>query len=119
MHNISTSNDLHPFDITLGHDDDAVETFPRAGGLRRPIVLGCKFHGSMRAWIYVFDHPWYQITAADGGFTFNDVPAGTYQLELVHSAGQLRWNQRIEVAAGQTQQVAIKLSPDHLFVDKQ
>ncbi|MEX2288434.1 MAG: plastocyanin/azurin family copper-binding protein [Planctomycetaceae bacterium] len=116
VHNVSTNNDLHPFDLTLGHDDEAVEAFPRAGGPRRPIVIGCKFHGSMRAWIYVFDHPWYQVTAADGAFSLKEVPAGVYQLEMVHSAGQLRWNQRVEIAAGQTHTMAITVSPDNLFV---
>ena len=56
-HNVFTRNDLHPFDITLGGEDEQTETFSRAGGSRRPVVLGCHFHGSMRAWIFIFDHP--------------------------------------------------------------
>lgn len=112
-HNVFSRDDLHPFDVTLGGDDEAVETFPRAGGSRRPILVGCKFHGSMRAWIYVFDHPWFQITGRDGGFTLKDVPPGVYHLELTHPAGALRWSKRIEVVAGQTTKLEVALSPDN------
>lgn len=111
-HNISTTNDLHPFNVSIGHGDETIQTFSKAGGVRRPIVLGCIFHGQMRAWIYVFDHPHYQMTAADGKFRLANIPPGEYRLEWAHPAGELRAGRRIEVKAGETLKVDLVLSPD-------
>ena len=69
----------------------------------------------MRAWIYVFDHPWFQVTSADGSFVLNNVPAGEYRLEVGHSAGGLRHRENIEVVAGKTLEVEVQLHPS---VDK-
>jgi hypothetical protein len=34
----------------------------------------------MSAWVGVFDHPWFAVTANDGSFTIDRVPPGTYTL---------------------------------------
>ncbi|OAI47515.1 hypothetical protein AYO44_09385 [Planctomycetaceae bacterium SCGC AG-212-F19] len=34
----------------------------------------------MRAYLFVDDHPYYTISAADGAFTLADVPVGTYEV---------------------------------------
>jgi plastocyanin len=117
-HNVFTRDELHPFDVTLGNADEAVETFPRAGGSRRPVAIGCQFHGSMRAWIFVFDHPWYALTAKDGRYSLKNVPPGVYHLEVAHPAGQLRFSKRVEVVAGETLKLDISLSPDHKIESK-
>ena len=85
----------------------------RAGGTRRPVVLGCIFHSQMRSWIYVFDHPQYQLTGTDGKFRLENVPPGEYRLEMVHPPGDLRVSRRIEIKAGQTLRVDIAASPDN------
>jgi hypothetical protein len=41
-----------------------------------PITLQCDFHKWMDAYVFVFDHPYYAITKADGTFTIPRVPAG-------------------------------------------
>ena len=89
-----------------------IQRFSRAGGIRRPYRLGCIFHGSMRAWVYVFDHPYFQVTGADGAFQLRDIPAGKYRLEMAHPAGGLRWSEPITVTAGIVSQVTIDVSPD-------
>ena len=112
LHNVNTPDGLYPFNIVVPIGGALFETFGRAGGTRRPIRLGCVFHGSMRGWIFVFDHPHYLVTASDGRFRMQDVPAGKYRLEMVHPAGGLRWTKKIEVKPSATQTIEIVVSPD-------
>jgi hypothetical protein len=65
----------------------------------------------MRAWIFVFDHPFYQVTQVDGRYRLTDVPPGEYDLEMVHPAGGFRWRQKVRITAGETTQVDIPVSP--------
>ena len=65
----------------------------------------------MRSWIFVFDHPWFQVTGKDGSFSLEKVPPGEYRLEVVHPAGGLRARQSIQVVAGKAVDVDVKLMP--------
>ncbi len=114
VHNINTKSPLVRFDRTISSDQEAVETFQRAGGVKRPIVLGCKLHSAMQAWIYVFDHPFFQLTESDGKFRFENVPAGEYRVEMAHPAGGLQRTQRVKVKPGEHLELEIRVSPDHL-----
>jgi hypothetical protein len=106
-------NSLHPFNVNMPAGGEHLETFARAGGLRRPYRIGCAYHSAMRAWVFVFDHPHFQVTDTNGRFRLTDVATGNYKLEMVHPAGALRWNQTIDVKPGQTTRVAIVVSPDN------
>jgi hypothetical protein len=39
-------------------------------------------HAWMSAWIYVFDHPYFAVTGADGSFEIQNLPPGTYSLAV-------------------------------------
>ncbi|MCI0534895.1 MAG: carboxypeptidase regulatory-like domain-containing protein [Verrucomicrobiales bacterium] len=119
LHNVMTSDGGKPFNVNVIKGKEFTQRFDRAGGLNQPIRLGCVFHGGMRAWIYVFDHPWFKVTEPDGRFRFENVPAGEYTLGAVHPAGRLRWNQRIEVKPNGGTSVEISLSPDYLIGSKE
>jgi plastocyanin len=101
VHNVRSTATIAPFNVNLEADDEYTHTFKRAGDLRTPVTLGCVYHGGMRAWIYVFDHPFFQVTDEAGAFRFEDVPAGRYTLEMIHPAGQLRWTRPVTVKAGE------------------
>ena len=111
-HNVKTSSVIAAFNVNMGADGDYTFQFERAGGVRIPVQLGCSYHGGMRAWVYVFDHPFYAVTEADGTFRFENVPPGEYTLEMVHPAGQLQFKQTVTVAAGDQRDVSINVSPD-------
>jgi hypothetical protein len=49
------------------------------------IDVQCRWHKWMRSSIWVFDHPYYAVTAADGTFTLSLVPPGTYKISIWHS----------------------------------
>lgn len=49
-----------------------------------PIRVQCDVHRWMRAVWVAEDHPYYAVTDAHGSFVLDDVPPGTYRLELWH-----------------------------------
>jgi hypothetical protein len=52
-----------------------------------PISVQCNIHGWMKAWVRVFDHPYYAITDADGHFEIRNAPAGEWRLKVWHDSG--------------------------------
>jgi plastocyanin len=111
-HNVRVASDIANFNVNMPAGGSHSVTLDKAGGIAQPLVVGCVFHSAMRAWIFVFDHPFYQVTKPDGRFRLENVPPGEYDLELAHPSGELRWRQKVTVQAGQTTRVDIRLSPD-------
>lgn len=118
LHNVMTSDGPKPFNVTLAKGQEFLQSFDQAGGLAHPIRLGCLFHSGMRAWIYVFDHPWFTVTKSEGRFRFEGVPPGNYTLSLVHPAGKLHWSRPIQVKPSETLSLAIQLTPDNIAGSK-
>jgi plastocyanin len=118
LHNVITSDGGEPFNVNVVKGKEFAHTFNHAGGLERPVRLGCVFHGAMRAWIYVFDHPWFQMTRKNGRFRLENVPVGEYTIGVVHPAGKLRHSRQIKVKANETMFLEITLSPDNLIGSK-
>ena len=111
-HNVQSSSDVATFNANLPGGGEHVVKFEKAGGMRRPVTVGCVFHSAMRANIFVFDHPWCQLTAADGKFRLADVPPGEYDLEVAHPAGELRSRQKVVVKPGEVVRIDFRLSAD-------
>jgi plastocyanin len=111
-HNVRASGELANLNVTMsaGGAGNTIK-FDRAGGIRRPLEIGCVFHSNMRAWIFVFDHPFYAVTKMDGKFRLAEVPAGEYELELSHPAGRMKSKKAITLKAGETLKVDLQLSP--------
>lgn len=53
-----------------------------------------------RAWIAVFDHPYFAVTANDGAFTLDSVLPGRYTLKAWHPRGTEVVSRPVEVGAG-------------------
>lgn len=48
------------------------------------VEIDCDAHNWMSAWIYTSEHPYVAVTGADGGFTMDQVPPGTYEMTVWH-----------------------------------
>ena len=46
-----------------------------------PIPFMCNVHPWMRAFIFVFDNPYYSVTSGQGKFELKNLPPGTYTVE--------------------------------------
>ena len=46
----------------------------------RPIVVACDIHSWMKAYLMVFDHPFFAVTGPDGSFEIKGVPGGAQKL---------------------------------------
>jgi plastocyanin len=69
------------------------QQFRRAGLVK----VYCHIHSHMSASIMIFDHPFFTIPRADGSFSIEDVPAGTYQVSAWHERiGENTQSVRIE-----------------------
>jgi hypothetical protein len=70
-----------------------------------PVSVNCNVHGWMKAYIRVFDHPYYAVTDKDGNFEIKNAPAGNWKLKIWHDSGWLggaagRDGRDIEVKSG-------------------
>jgi len=79
---------------------------------RRPglVKLRCNVHNWMNGYVHVFNHPYYQVTSADGAFHLENVPPGSYELAVWQEYLGAQYFQ-VKVAAGQTTDLPIKLAP--------
>lgn len=75
VHGLCTVNEAFNFALVApGQSKDLVFNEPERFPIR------CDVHPWMRAYVQVFAHPWFAVTAADGSFEIRDVPAGSYTL---------------------------------------
>jgi len=51
---------------------------------RRTFYMQCGFHAYMESWAMAVDNPYYALTDAEGKFSIDGIPPGTYQLVVWH-----------------------------------
>jgi hypothetical protein len=56
---------------------------------RIAVQFQCNIHGWMKAWVRVFDHPYFAVTDENGNFEIKDAPAGDFRLLVWHETGFL------------------------------
>jgi plastocyanin len=85
---------------SLQHNIKAVPTAQRGFNISQPragitmtrtfktpeimVPFECNVHGWMNAYAGIMSHPFYAVSAEDGTFTIERLPAGTYELEAWH-----------------------------------
>ncbi|MCI0638281.1 MAG: carboxypeptidase regulatory-like domain-containing protein [Gemmataceae bacterium] len=74
---------------------------------KNPVVVGCQLHAWMRAWVYVFDHPYFAVTDAQGRFRIERVPPGKHTLMLHHADRGHRETLNVEVLPGKTAEITL------------
>jgi hypothetical protein len=76
---------------------------------RRGIVVVSDLTPSLRAYMWVFDHPYFAVTDADGNFEIKGAPAGKYNIVMwQEEAGWVKGGKRgqtITIPAGKTVEV--------------
>lgn len=50
----------------------------------QPFPLMCNVHPWMKAWVGVFEHPFFSVTDEEGRFSIEDLPKGSYEIEIWH-----------------------------------
>ena len=109
IHNVrSLSEENRPFNIGQpAGTPDRKKVFKDKEG---PIELRCDFHPWMRAYLFVMEHPYFAVTAAQGHFTIKGLPVGNYTLAIWHEAfGEQE--QKITVKAGGLKDIEFNLKP--------
>jgi hypothetical protein len=75
-----------------------------------PVSIGCDVHPWMRAFAGVVSHPFFAVTGADGSFSLENLPAGTYTLEAWHERLG-RTTAQVIVSANAAAQVQLEFKP--------
>jgi plastocyanin len=86
FHNVFSLSKAQPFDLGYypqGHSRNVKFNNPGV------VQVYCHIHANMYAAIVVTDSPWYQKPAADGSFSFSNVPPGRYRLIAWHKVAGL------------------------------
>lgn len=81
FHNAFSNFSGQPFDVGLYPPGTSRSVTFRQPGIVR---VFCNIHSTMSAVIAVVPSPWYAVTDAAGRFSIASVPAGEYQVHIVH-----------------------------------
>jgi hypothetical protein len=106
-HNVHTvAFDNRPFNRT---QPPSLEKIEASFDVAEKVGVKCDMHGWMNAWIVVIDHPYHAITGTDGGFMIDNVPPGTYTLEVWHEELGAT-TQTVTVTAGETSDASVEMT---------
>ena len=87
--------------VAIVSEHDEGQVVPVSDALAKPglVRITCDVHPWTRGWLAVFDHPYFAVTATDGAFVLDGVPAGEYTLVAWHPRFG-RTEQRVHVSGG-------------------
>jgi hypothetical protein len=73
------------------------------------VEVRCVQHPLTRAYIAVFDHPYFAVTGNNGAFKIDSLPPGTYKMMVWREGAAKPVEQQIQIAAGGTAKVDLML----------
>jgi hypothetical protein len=95
--------------VAVVGETEAGEVVPVHAALDIPglLEIRCDRHSWMRAWVAVFDHPYYATTGPHGTFAIDSIPPGRYSVTVWHERfGAL--SDSVTVTAGQAAAVTLR-----------
>jgi hypothetical protein len=99
LHNIHPRPQINT-EFNIGQPHQGMESKKTMDKPEVMIPVGCDVHPWMRAFISVFDHPFFTVTKEDGTFEIKGLPAGEYEIEAYH--GKLKTqDQKLTVKDGE------------------
>lgn len=107
----------HIIDVATGdmiglapfNDNGEVVPFDRILNKPAELEVTCQLHPWSKAYILVFDHPYFATTSATGTFSIDDIPPGNYHVRAWHPTLGLS-DQTVTIVAGEPASLALKLS---------
>ncbi len=108
LHNVHSyhANKRTAFNLAMPIQNQKIKKKLKKTGV---ISINCDAgHTWMSAYVVVFDHPYFAVSDARGQFELNDVPPGTYTLELWHEKLG-KQTQKVTVASGKSATVEFSL----------
>jgi plastocyanin len=108
FHNVFSLSKTQPFDLGFyPKGQSRTVKFNHAG----IVQVYCHIHANMYAAIIVTSSPWYGKPSADGGFSWNDVPAGHYRVTAWHKIAGL-YKTEVDVPESGKVEVSIQVPVD-------
>lgn len=90
------------YNLALPFKEQEVKRKLRRTGL---MEYRCSLHPWMRAYIYVFNHPYAAVTSDTGDFSITDIPAGSYEIKAWNEAfGEISLG-KVTIAAGKLKKI--------------
>jgi plastocyanin len=86
---------------------------------QRPVRVECDIHPWMRGWVYVFDHPWFDVTDDRGRFRIQSVPDGEYRLKVRQPDIRFQHEQSIRILKGAAAPLEIEIRSSDLSKEKE
>jgi plastocyanin len=95
------------FNRAVPEGKDAKGTFKRAESIK----VSCDIHPWMAGWVVVTDATHWALTDAEGGFSLEGIPAGTYELRIWHEKlGKAKTEVTVK-AEGDGEPIELKMAP--------
>lgn len=111
-HSVRFYREGHGTPVAAIRTVDAGQVVPSEAIAEKPGIVEarCDAHPWVRGYVAVFDHPYFAVTDANGGFTIADLPAGNYTVKVWHEGMEQPASQQVAVGPGGTGQLQLQVA---------